>query len=274
MGDLATELAAAVRNWPVGSASVAVVGRDGPIAVHDDGVEHPWASVTKLVSALAVLDACADGLLGLDSPGGPPGATLRHLLSHSSGIAMDSENVLAAPGTRRIYSNRGIELAVDLAAGAAGQSAGDLLTERVLEPLGMSGARLDGSPAHGMRSGIDDLVALGTELLDSTALLPSVVTGLSSTVFPGLPGVLPGFGRQQHNDWGLGAEIKSDKTPHWTSPQNSLATFGHFGQSGSFLWVDPDAGLACMSLSDKPFGEWAAQAWPAVSTLVLERAGG
>lgn len=272
MGELATELAAAVRSWPVGSASVAVVGPGGPIAVHDDGAEQKWASVTKLVSALAVLDACADGLLSLDTPGGPPGATVRHLLSHSSGIAMDSDDVLAAPGTRRIYSNRGIELAVELAGEATGQSATELLTERVLEPLGMSGARLDGSPAHGMRSGIGDLAALATELLNSTALLPGVVTGLSTTVFPGLPGVLPGFGRQQHNDWGLGAEIKADKAPHWTSPQNSPRTFGHFGQSGSFLWVDPEAGLACVSLSDTAFGEWAAEAWPAVSSVALAAA--
>ena len=51
--------------------------------------------------------------------------------------------------------------------------------------------------------------------------------------------------------------------------RNSATTFGHFGQSGSFLWVDPDAGLACASLADRPFGEWAAQAWPALSDAVL-----
>ena len=50
---------------------------------------------------------------------------------------------------------------------------------------------------------------------------------------------------------------------------NSAATFGHFGQSGSFLWVDPAAGLACAALADRPFGEWAAQAWPELSDGVL-----
>ena len=62
--------------------------------------------------------------------------------------------------------------------------------------------------------------------------------------FPGLVGVLPGFGRQEPNDWGLGFELRDGKSPHWTGSRNSPRTFGHFGRSGTFLWVDPEAGLA------------------------------
>ena len=91
--------------------------------------------------------------------------------------------------------------------------------------------------------------------------------------FPGLDGVLPGFGRQQPNDWGLGCEIRDHKAPHWTAPDNSPATFGHFGQSGSFLWVDPAAQLACVSLSDTAFGPWAADRWPRLSAAVLQAYG-
>ena len=64
--------------------------------------------------------------------------------------------------------------------------------------------------------------------------------------FPGLAGVLPGFGRFEPNDWGLGFELRDDKRPHWTGTGNSPRTFGHFGAAGTFLWVDPDAGLACV----------------------------
>jgi CubicO group peptidase (beta-lactamase class C family) len=86
--------------------------------------------------------------------------------------------------------------------------------------------------------------------------------------------VLPGFGRQQHNDWGLGFEIRDAKAPHWTGTGNSPATYGHFGRSGTFLWVDPAARLACVVLTDREFDDWAKQAWPALSDAVLAEHGG
>src|SRR2546430_7562538 len=107
--------------------------------------------------------------------------------------------------------------------------------------------------------GIRDLTVTGVQ----TCALP--ISEATSVAFPGLSGVLPGFGRQEHNDWGLGFEIRDAKSPHWTGSRNSPRTFGHFGQSGSFLWVDPDAGLACVSLADENFGDWARQAWPKLS---------
>lgn len=263
------DLAAVVGSWPVGSASVAVIGPDGILDLVDDGHRHRWASVTKIATALTVLDACLDGVVGLEVPAGPAGSTLRHLLAHASGIAMDSDDVLAPPGTRRIYSNRGIEIAAQTLESLSGNAFADELRDRVLEPMEMAGCTLDGSPAHGMSGGITDLAALAAELLNPRQSLPGVVPALSTLAFPGLPGVLPGFGRQQHNDWGLGCEIRNGKSPHWTSAQNSPATFGHFGQSGSFLWVDPDARLACVSLSDTAFGVWASQAWPELCSQVL-----
>ena len=80
--------------------------------------------------------------------------------------------------------------------------------------------------------------------------------------FPGLDGVLPGFGRQTPNDWGLGIELRDAKAPHWTGERNSPRTYGHFGRSGTFLWVDPDAGVALACLTDRDFGDWAKEAWP------------
>jgi CubicO group peptidase (beta-lactamase class C family) len=71
------------------------------------------------------------------------------------------------------------------------------------------------------------------------------------------------------NDWGLTFELRDAKSPHWTGTRNSGLTFGHFGASGTFLWVDPDAAAACAVLTDRPFGAWAKEAWPVLSDAVL-----
>jgi CubicO group peptidase (beta-lactamase class C family) len=257
----------AVARWPA-VAAVAVTATDRTLAGTGPDDAFPWASVTKLVTALTVLSAVDRGEADLNEPAGPPGSTLRHLLAHASGLAPDGDAVLSLPGRRRIYSNRGIEVAAQLVASRTGTDFAALLSERVLGPLAMSGTVLYGSPAHGARGPVRDLAILGRELLVPT-LVPALMADATRPVFPGLAGVLPGFGRQDPNDWGLGFEIRDGKSPHWTGARNSPATFGHFGQSGSFLWVDPEVGLACAGLADRPFGEWAAQAWPELSDAVL-----
>ena len=258
-----------VGGWP-GTAGVAVVGPSGVLAATGADDPHPWASVTKLVSALTVLLACADGVLDLDEPAGPPGATLRHLLAHTSGLAFDSDRTLAAPGRRRIYSNRGIEVAAEALEQRTGRPFADLVSQQVLGPLGMTRSRLEGSPARDGSGPVSDLALLAHELLVPRVLDAGLVAQARTTSYAGTAGVLPGFGRQDPNDWGLGLEVRGHKSPHWTSPGNSPETFGHFGQSGSFLWVDPVARLACVSAGDTPFDAWAAEAWPRLSTRVLE----
>jgi CubicO group peptidase (beta-lactamase class C family) len=106
---------------------------------------------------------------------------------------------------------------------------------------------------------------LAVELASPSLVGEDLLAEATAVVFPGLSGVLPGFGRQDNCDWGLGFEIRDAKAPHWTGSRNSPRTFGHFGRSGSFLWVDPDAGLACVALADQDFGDWSRQAWPKLS---------
>lgn len=232
---------------------------------------HPWASVTKVLTALTVLQGAEAGVVDLGEPAGPAGSTVAHLLAHASGLSVDSDRTLAEPGRRRIYSNRGYEVLADHLAARSGRDFASVLHAWVLEPLAMTRTGLAGSPAHGARGPVADLALLARELLAPAVLPPSVVAATSTLAYPGLSGVLPGFGRQQPNDWGLGCEVRSGKDPHWTSPHCSPATFGHFGQAGSFVWVDPEAGVGCASAGDTPFGPWAAEAWPRLSTLVLER---
>jgi CubicO group peptidase (beta-lactamase class C family) len=259
----------AVARWPVDTAAVGVVGGEGGREVVGPE-EQPlaWASVTKLATALAVLVAVEEGTVALDAPAGPEGSTVRHVLAHASGLGPDG-SVLAAPATRRIYTNAGYELLGDLVASASGLPFDTYLAEAVLEPLGLRGTRLEGSPAAGAVGPLADLLALGRELQAPTLVTAGTLAEATSVAFPGLAGVLPGFGRQDPNDWGLGPELRGTKAPHWTGARNSPRTFGHFGQAGGFLWVDPDAGLACACLTDRPFGPWAAEAWPALSDAVL-----
>ena len=241
----------------------------------DDRAVDRWASVTKLATALAVLVAVEEETVELDGPAGPPGSTVRHLLAHTSGLAFDEHKVLAAPGRRRIYSNAGFEVLGEVVAGATGMPFPQYLTEGVLSPLGMAATRLraDRSPAAGLEGPLDDLVRLARELLDPTLVSQATMAEATTVAFPGLAGVLPGYGRQDPLDWGLGFEVRDAKDPHWTGHGNSPATFGHFGASGSFLWVDPEAGLACAVLSGREFDAWAKDAWPALSDAVLAEYG-
>jgi CubicO group peptidase (beta-lactamase class C family) len=264
--DLVGELA----DWPVGSADATVVGVGGVLATTGGTRVYPWASVTKILTALTVLDAAADGLVDLEESAGPPGSTVAHLLAHASGIAPESDQVLARPASRRIYSNRGYEVAAEVVEVRTGEAFADRLQHRVLDPLGMTQTSLVGSPASGARGPIEDLATLAIELLRPSVLELEVIEQATTTAFPGLPGVLPGFGRQDPNDWALGCEVRGTKNPHWTAASNSPATAGHFGQSGSFLWVDRAAGLGCVSLSDTAFATWAGIVWPRLSERVLE----
>ena len=258
-----------VADWPVDTAAVAVVRADQVLASHGSESPLPWASVTKLITALTVLDAVERDLVALDEPAGPPGSTVAHLLAHASGLAPDEDRVLARPGRRRIYSNRGFEVLANLVTERAGTHFPEVLQDRVCRPLGMTATRLEGSPAHGAVGPLSDLATLGRELLAPTLLPTDVMYGATTPAFAGLSGILPGFGRQDPNDWGLGFEIRDDKHPHWTGSRNSPETFGHFGQAGGFLWVDPTAGLACACLTDRPFGDWAARVWPPLSDGVV-----
>lgn len=265
-----------VGGWAAPEARAAVVGRPGRgvLAIRGDR-DRPgrWKSVTKLATALAVLVAVEEEAVDLDEPAGPPGATVRHLLAHASGLAFDGDDVLAEPGRRRIYSNRGFEILADVVTGRAGMPFGQYLAESVLAPLGLTGTRLDGTAAAGLVGPLDDLVRLAAELLTPTVISARTLRRATTVAFPGLAGILPGFGRHGPLDWGLGFEIRDAKSPHWTGGRNSPGTFGHFGASGSFLWIDPEAGLACAVLSGRDFGPWAVDAWPALAEAVLAEYG-
>ena len=250
---------------------VTATGREA--SAGDTTTSFELASVTKLLTAVAVLVAVQEEILVLDEPAGPPGSTVRLLLCHASGLPFEGSEPVALPGRRRIYGNAAFDQLGELVASRADLTFGGSLHEAVLEPLEMRSTTLDGSPAQAARSTLEDLLRFARELLHPGRVLAAELLAEATTPqLPDLDGVLPGFGPQRPNPWGLGFELKGTKAPHWTPPGASPTTFGHFGRSGSFLWVDPSAGVACVALSAEPFGDWALEAWPALGTDVLRAA--
>ena len=270
----------ALADFPFPTALV-VTGTVTGSPVTDIGVLHevgdvdeifPLASVTKPIVAWSALVAVDRGLLDLDAPAGAPapdGATIGHLLSHSSGIATDSDERLATPGTRRIYSNRGIEILGERLQEATGTPLETWVESTVLEPLGMASVLIPGSPAHSGEGSARDLSLFARELAAPRLVSSALAERARTPVLPGLDGVLPGYGRQAPNPFGLGVEVRGNKSPHWTGKGNSPRTFGHFGQSGSFIWVDPVAGRQAVFLGAEPFGPVHRRTWPALGDQIL-----
>lgn len=265
----------AVTTWPgafeVPHAAAALI-RAGGVAVTAGPAERVFriASVTKPLVAYAVLIGVEEGALDLEEPAGPPGATVRHLLAHTAGYAFDSDSgTITPPGTRRIYSNQGYEVLAAYFEQVTGIAVADYLTEAVLQPLGMTSTRLAGSAAYAAQSTVADLSRFAAELLRPRLLDAATVAELVAVQFPGLAGMLPGVGRYDPLDWGLGVERNFGRPGHWAGNLASPATYGHFGGAGTFLWVDPTRDLACACLTDREFGPWALRAWPELCDAVI-----
>jgi CubicO group peptidase (beta-lactamase class C family) len=136
----------------------------------------------------------------------------------------------------------------------------------------MGTTELHGSPAKDVRSCVEDLARFAVELLAPTLIERATLAEATRDQLGPLAGVVPDVGRFDDNTWGLGFERKGTKAPHWMPPQAEPATFGHFGGSGTFLWVEPDASVACVCLADREFGPWALDAWPSLGSRVLQQA--
>lgn len=275
-----------VTTWPVPNCAAAIVTaqRQQPpttfATIGDSSLQFRLASLSKTITGLTALIAVEEGSLTLDTPLNATtcrvnihrGTTLRHLLAHASGLPFNGESPIAALGRRRIYSNTGIELAAELVTAATGISFNDYLDEAVLEPLGMSSTELRGSPAFAMWSTLDDMALLLGELIQPRLISEATHKDFISEQFEGIAGTIPGLGRFEPCPWGLGAELRGSKKPHWTGSQNDASTFGHFGGAGTMMWIDPTIATGVVALTDRPFDEWGNEAitlWSELSDAVI-----
>jgi len=260
-----------IDSWPVDNLSAAVIDRNGEIHFHgDESREFRLASVTKVITAWAVLVACEEGTVSLDDEVGREGCTLRHLLAHAGGYPFEGDSPVAAVGAKRIYSNTGYELAAAYLAERSEMEFWQYADEAVFEPIGIIASAQSGSAAKDARLDIVNLSLFLAELRRPRLISRDTFVDAVTPQFGELEGVVPGVGRFDPCLWGLGPEIVGGKSPHWTSPRNSAAAFGHFGGSGTFVWVDPLADVACAVLTDREFDEWALAHWPEFSTAVLD----
>jgi CubicO group peptidase (beta-lactamase class C family) len=254
--------------WPVPFAAAGVRRLGAEPVTHGDAQRVlPLASLSKPVTALALLVAAEEGVVDLDEPAGPPGSTVRHLLAHASGLPFEGAEPIARPGQRRIYSNEGFRILGAHLASRSEMSFAEYVRAAVCEPLRI-GLDPDGDPAAGMSASLEDVLAVAAELLSPQLVAEETASEMRDVQFPELSGVLPDWGRFEPLDWGLGVQ-RNTPSPTWMGARASARAFGHFGGSGTFLWVDRDAGVACAALTDREFGDWAKAAWPALSDAVL-----
>lgn len=173
-----------------GIVTVAVAGE--PVYSHSCG--GPFApnarfkifSISKLLTALAVMKLVEEGRMSLDAPvvtyvpDLPPlwrAVTVRQLLTHTSGIHDHSDEFMEnfrtdhasamrgflkrrdvrkatprrGPGSGYRYNNFGYELLADAAARVSGESFDKVLTRRVLRPAGMKDAVVELGQGKGWR---------------------------------------------------------------------------------------------------------------------------
>ncbi|MCQ4621521.1 beta-lactamase family protein [Corynebacterium sp. CCUG 71335] len=262
--------------WDDVTVSAALTGRVHAEQGDPDRV-YELMSVTKLLAAYSFLMAVEEGVFELDTPCGPDGSTVRHLLAHASGVEMDSREAKKAPGQRRIYSSAGFEILADALQDETGMTLDEYSRAGVFEPLGMGSTEIYGSAGHGGRSSASDLVAFAQELIAPQLLGEETLREAFTNQFGDLRGVVPGYGMQKPCPWGLGFEIKGEKSPHWTGDSMPGDTVGHFGMSGTYMWVVPawsastSAGTAMVMLADKEFGDWAKPLWQETNTRIFDQ---
>jgi CubicO group peptidase (beta-lactamase class C family) len=286
------------------------------------------ASLTKpIVSLLAVLQA-AQGRFWLnehlrsfrpDFRRGPLRTiTLRHLLTHSSGLpdmlpeneqlrtahasvaqfaaATAQQDPAFPPGTATSYCSMGFALLQSVVELTAEQPLPQLLQQQLLTPLGMQNSWLGlptdrasallqdslpcelppgqsphtdwhwnslywrtlGAPWGGMTSSASDLGKLlgclasagqlpgGQQLLPPRAVAASLANQTSQMA--GLPVV-----DRDYRPWGLGWRL------NWPDHNGCFSDFlpataaGHWGATGTLMWLDPNSGRWCVILTNQPF---------------------
>lgn len=257
--------------WPVEHHSVGYIDRRGTVHLHGDTERiYRLASVSKLMTAWAALIAVEDGSIALDDLVDDHGCTVHHLLCHAGGYGFESTRPIVSPGRKRIYSNTGYELLAAHVAEFVDMDFADFLREAVFEPLAMATAVLEGSAAKDVQASLRDVAAFAAEMRTPSLIAPTTHVAATTAQFPDLDGVVPGFGSHSPCPWGLGPELHGTKHPHWMPSRAAASAFGHFGGSGTFVWVDPPTNIACFGLTDREFGAWAVEAWNHYGDAVLD----
>lgn len=261
-----------IEGWP-GTPSAIAFRLDGGliervVELGDPDEVRPWASVSKMAVSLAFGVENDWDLHPFSEAIGPRGATIANLLSHSSGLGAERDDPTVPIGTKRVYSNYGIDYAVAAIVGE--NSAESWLASRILRPFGMTTTRLEGRPAAGLSGSTNDMMRLAVAWLRPDGITRETRDRMTTPFLPDLAGIVPGFGRFTPCPWGLGPEVRGNKQ-HWMGdwPADS---FGHFGQSGALMLLNAREHIGLVATSSEPFGPWAVKLWTAWTSAMRSRA--
>lgn len=266
--DVYAHAAHSLETWPVEKYSFIAYADNADTHQEILGSQDSFelASVTKLLSAWTVLIAQSEGICEWDTPIASNGATVEQLLSHSGGI--NDHGAWREPGQRRIYSSVGYEILADYISAEADMPFSQYMGEALLEPLGMGDTVLYGSAGWAMRSTTADLYTFMKEIMHPQLIDTSIRDKAMRISGSDLNGVVPGYGMYKPCDWGLGFELKGLKSGHWMGDSVPLSTCGHFGQAGTFFWLDREEKRGAICLTNRNFGEWAKPLWQNFNTEI------
>lgn len=211
----------------------------------------------------------------------------------------------AAPDTRVLYSNVGFGLLAVVIERSTGQRINQAIDALVLNPLGIEGylgvetprppARLAGNmgehsgtalepynspfwralalPWGGMLTSAAGALDLARAFAGKPAgfLPPALLSAATHDQTEGLAGGMGGSFVWPRCPWGLGIEIRGEKSPHFAPPEASPESFGHAGASGCLAWVDPAANVAWAMLG-APADFRSRHTWHEVGAAVLATA--
>jgi CubicO group peptidase (beta-lactamase class C family) len=210
------------------------------------------------------------------------------------------------PRTSVEYSNLGPGLLAIIIERLLGKPIPEALSELVLQPLGIEGylgaepsrpaARIRGAlgehagtdlepynspfwhslglPWGGLVTTADGALALVRAFAGVPAgfLSPAILAEATSDQTGGLSGSFVGVFAWPRASWGLGVELRGDKTPHLLPVSASPASFGHAGHSGCIAWHDPDVQLAWFFHGLCTIESWH-QRQPEISAAILGASG-
>lgn len=215
--------------------------------------------------------------------------------------------VAMAPLSQVSYSNVGPGLLAIVVERAVGKSFPEALSDLVLSPLGIEAYLGDEPPRaparvaglRGEHAGTD-LEPFNSHFWHSLALpwggLVTTAAGALALVraFAGMPAgfVPPALLTEATRDqtgglpgglwepllwprcpWGLGVELRGEKSPHWTPSIASPSSFGHAGSSGCLAWYDPATETAWAILGPRVFGDWW-EDWSTIGAAILAESPG
>jgi CubicO group peptidase (beta-lactamase class C family) len=282
-------------------AAVGHYGIDDARAVTPE-TAYDLASLTKVIGlTTACMMLVSEGKLDLDAPvqryvpafrgAGKEGVTIRHLLTHSSGLPawrplyteattratalalVDTTPLVAEPGRVMVYSDLGAMVLTQAVEAITGERLDQFLDRRLFRPLGMTSTRYLPPPEWRDRiapteRSQDGTIIRGTVHDENAWKLGGVSghAGLFSTA-PDLARFATWLLRAWHGDSLRVREFTrrqdmpsgSSRALGWDTPsENSSAgtklgahAFGHTGFTGTSVWMDPDRDLFIVLLTNR-----------------------